>query len=149
LARCVAESEVHRSMKAIVRKELERERYVVVEEPPCPPKRAPWVSYRPDLLGYRSEGEAEELALVECETHPNMRRLGEKKAMGAWFQPRLSGRGSIRRILAVPQGRLKAVDMRVRGTWEVWVVGSSAPLEMFPSLSRGWKPAAPSEACAA
>jgi hypothetical protein len=34
-------------MKAIVRKELERERYVVVEEPPCPPKRAPWVSYRP------------------------------------------------------------------------------------------------------
>ena len=73
---------------------------------------------------------------MECETRPNMRRLEAKNSRSAWFQPRVLGQGSIRRILAVPQGKLKAVDMKVRGAWEVWVVGSSAPLEKYPSLRR-------------
>lgn len=61
----VAESQVHRSMKAIVRHELELERYAVVEEPLSPPRdKASWTSYRPDLMGYRSEGGAEQLVLV-------------------------------------------------------------------------------------
>ena len=128
------ESEVHRSMKAIVRKELEREHYVVIEEPPIPPKRVYWTSYRPDLLGYRSANGTEELVLVECETRPNMRRLEAKNARNAWFQPHLSGQGSLRRILAVPRGKLGAVDMEVRRKWEVWVIGSSAPMERFPAL---------------
>lgn len=128
------ESEVHRSMKAIVRRELERERYAVVEEPPYPPKRADWKSYRPDLLGYRSEGGVEELVLVECETQPNMHRLGAKNSTSAWFQPHLSGEGSLRRILAVPQGRLKGVDMRARTLWEIWVLGPTGMIERVPAL---------------
>ena len=131
----MAESSVHRSMKAIVRSELEREEYAVVEEPLYPPgRKASWTSYRPDLLGYRSKEGTEELVLVECETHPNMRRLGAKRHGTVWFQPYLFRQGSVRRILAVPQGRLASVDMKIRNEWEVWVVGSRSPLERFPKV---------------
>ena len=123
-------------MKTIVRQELEHERYVVVEEPAYPPRaKVSWSSYRPDLMGYRSEDGTEQLVLVECETHPNMRRLGMKNATSVWFQPYLFRKGSVRRILAVPQGRLHSVDMSIRTRWEVWVVGPSAPMEKYPALS--------------
>jgi hypothetical protein len=126
----MAESSVHRSMKSIVRTELERERYAVVEEPLFPPDRkASWTSYRPDLLGYRSEDGIEELVLVECETKPNMKRFGSKNHSSVWFQPNLFRRGSVRRILAIPQGKLRAVDMRLRGRWEIWVLGATGTLE--------------------
>lgn len=128
----VAESEVHRSMKRVVRNELERERYAVLEEPAFPPgEKTTWESYRPDLLGYRSDGGAEELVLVECETRPNMKRLGAKNHSSVWFQPYLFRRGSVRRILAVPQGQLHAVDLRIRETWEVWVLGPNRPMVKF------------------
>jgi hypothetical protein len=123
-------------MKSIVRAELEHERYAVVEEPLHPPgKKAHWRSYRPDLLGYRSEGGVEELVLVECETRPNMKRLGAKNHASVWFQPYLFRRGSIRRILAVPQGRLRAVDMKIRDEWEVWVLGDNSAMEKFSTVN--------------
>jgi len=131
----VAESQVHRSMKAVVRQELERERYAVVEEPLFPPgEKVAWTAYRPDLLGYRSEDGAEELVLVECETHPSVKRLREKNASSVSFQPFLFRRGSVRRILAVPQGRLRSVDLRIRESWEVWVVGAASPIDKYPSF---------------
>ena len=120
-------------MKAVVKHELERERYAVLEEPLFPPgEKVSWSSYRPDLLGHRAEAGKEELVLVECETHPNMRRLGAKHFSTVSFQPSLFGEGSVRRILAVPQGRLRSVDMRVRRVWEVWVVGPNSAMEKFP-----------------
>ncbi len=122
-------------MKSIVKSELERERYAVVEEPLFPPAdKVSWSSYRPDLLGYRAEGGMEEVVLVECETHPSMRRLGEKNFSSVWFQPYLFRRGSVRRILAVPQGRLRAVDLRIRDNWEVWVVGSRSTMEKLTTI---------------
>lgn len=125
-------------MKAIVRQELEHERYAVVEEPLFPPgRKLSWSSYRPDLLGYRSEGGNEEVVLVECETHPNMRRLGAKNTFSVSFQPHLFRSGAVRRILAVPQGKLGAVDMRIRDRWEIWVVGESSPLDKFPTVQGG------------
>ncbi|MGD1055613.1 MAG: hypothetical protein ABR867_05995 [Nitrososphaerales archaeon] len=131
----VAESSVHRSMKAIVRAELERERYAIVEEPLFPhSQKASWTSYRPDLLGYRSERGTEELILVECETRPSMRRFGSKNHSSVWFQPYLFSRGSVRRILAVPQGKLRRVDMRLRDKWEIWVLGATGPLEKVRPL---------------
>ena len=126
---------MHRSMKAIVKQELEHERYAVVEEPLFPPgRKLSWSSYRPDLLGYRSEGGNEEVVLVECETHPNMRRLDAKNTFSVSFQPYLFRRGSVRRILAVPRGKLRAVDMRIRDKWEIWVVGDSSPMDKFPTV---------------
>jgi hypothetical protein len=134
----MVESTVHRSMKAIVRGELEHERYAVVEEPLFPPRgKAAWDSYRPDLLAYRSERGREELVLVECETHPNMRRLAAKKHSSVWFQPYLFREGSVRRILAVPQGRLASVDLTIRDRWEVWVLGSTRTMAKFALLGGG------------
>lgn len=131
----MAESQLHRSMKAMVRNELETDEYAVVEEPLFPPgDKLSWTSYRPDLLGYRSKGETEEVVLVECETHPDMRRLVAKNHSSVWFQPHLFRQGSLRKILAVPQGKLSSVDMQVRGGWEVWVLGPNAPLARFPVL---------------
>lgn len=131
----MAESQVHRSMKAIVRGELERDGYAVIEEPLFPPgERVSWSSYRPDLLGHRSREGMEEIVLVECETHPNMKRLGAKNHSSVCFQPHLFRRGSVRRILAVPQGKLGYVDMGIRDEWEIWVVGSGSPMARFPKL---------------
>ena len=131
----MAESRVHRSMKAIVKSELQKEDYAVVEEPLFPPgERVSWSSYRPDLLGYRSNGGAEELVLVECETHPNMRRLRSKKYSTVWLQTYLFREGSLRKILAVPQGKLGSVDMKIRSEWEVWVVGPRSPMERFSQV---------------
>ena len=125
----------HRSMKAIVKSELQKEDYAVIEEPPSPPgRRVSWSSYRPDLLGYRSGGGAEELVLVECETHPNMRRLRSKRYRTVWLQTYLFRGGSLRKILAVPQGKLGSVDMRIRSEWEIWVVGSRWPMERFSQV---------------
>jgi len=129
----VAESQVHRSMKTVIRQDLERQRYAVVEEPLVPPgEKVTWTSYRPDLLGYRSENGKEELVLVECETHPNMRRLREKNTSSVSLQPSLFRHGSVRRILAVPRGKLGAVDLRIRDTWEVWVVGTVSTIDKYP-----------------
>ncbi len=117
-------------MKRIVRGELERERYSVAEEPLYPPGlRVSWSAYRPDLLGYRRDGEGEEIVLVECETRPNMRRFEHKNYSSVWFQPYLFRNGSVRRILAVPQGRMGKVDMKIRHEWEVWVLGPEHPID--------------------
>lgn len=131
----MTESDVHLAMKAIIRRELERERYAVVQEPVAPPaKKVSWRAYRPDLMGYKSEGGLEELVLVECETRPNMRRLEKKNASSVWFQTYLNREGQVRRILAVPQGKLGAVDLAVRDVWEVWVIGPKCPLAKLPAL---------------
>jgi hypothetical protein len=123
-------------MKAIVRQELENERYAVVEEPPfLPGEKVTWSSYRPDLFGYRSEGGVEEIVVVECETHPNMQRLEAKNFASVSFQPYLFKKGLVRRILAVPQGRLRSVDMKIREKWEVWVVGSNSPMAKYPAFA--------------
>ncbi len=135
----MAESLVHRRMKSIVRGELEHENYSVLEEPPFPPnRRISWSAYRPDLLGYRVERGEEELVIVECETHPSMRRFELKNHSSLWFQPFLFQRGSIRRILAVPQGKLGAVDVRLRREWEIWVLGTARPMcRIGPLEGRG------------
>ena len=133
----VAESSFHLSMKAMVRSELEYELYSVVEEPPFPPGgRLWWLGYRPDLVGYRGKEVEEEVVLVECETHPNMTRFGAKNHSSVWFQSRLSSPGSVRRILAVPQGKLGAVDLRIRDGWEVWVLGNGGPVQKIPAFRR-------------
>jgi hypothetical protein len=125
----VAESADHRRMKLIVKRELEQEGYGVLEEPLFPPsRRVSWSAYRPDLLGHRREGGKEELAIVECETHPDMKRFRLKNFASLWFQPFLFEGGSIRRVLAVPRGSLRAVDLRLRKEWEIWVLGGATPI---------------------
>ena len=125
----MAESDLHRRMKAIVRRELELEDYSIREEPLFPPtRRMSWTAYRPDLLGRRTDMDSEEFVVAECETHPNMRRFRSKNFSSMRFQPSLFQAGSIRRVLAIPAGTLQAVDLRLRSQWEVWVLGTRAPV---------------------
>ena len=71
-------------MKDIIWLELERERFVVVEEPHSSPgRRILWTAYRHDLLGYRSEEGNKEIVLAECETLPHMRDQAQKLFDGA------------------------------------------------------------------
>jgi len=131
----VAESAVHRTMKEIVRTELASEDYRVVEEPLGPPARwISWSTYRPDLLGFRIDSGTEELVIVECETHPNMRRFRSKHFSSLSFQSSMFRQGSIRRILAVPQGKLGSVDLGLRRGWEVWILGRRKTLEKMSRL---------------
>ena len=117
------------------------ELYSVLEEPLYPPsQRVSWSSYRPDLLGFRSSGGRDEVVIVECETHPSMARFTSKNYSSLWFEPSVLSQGSIRRILAVPRGTLHAVDLRLRGEWEIWVLGATAPLERIAAFDRSPAP---------
>jgi hypothetical protein len=120
----VAESELHRAMKETVRRRLSEEGFVTMEEPLFPPsRRISWSNYRPDLLGFRRRGGREEIALVECETRPNMKRFRSKNYSSVWFQPSVLSEGGVKKILAVPRGALGAVDRQIMREWEVWVIG--------------------------
>lgn len=132
----MAESDLHRFMKRIVREDLESESYRVVEEPLIPPARwVHWEAYRPDLLGLRTDTTREELVIAECETHPSMRRFCTKNYSSLWFEPSVLRQGSIRRILAIPRGKLDSIDLRIRGQWEVWVVGQTGSRMKIPVLA--------------
>lgn len=123
-------------MKRMVSEELERESYRLVEEPPCSPsRRISWSAYRPDLLGFRADSNTEEIVIVECETHPSMNRFRSKNFASLWFQPTVFRDGRIRRILAVPRGKLHLVDMRLRNHWEIWVLGSNGPIQRISCLA--------------
>jgi hypothetical protein len=63
-----------------------------------------------------------------------MRRFTSKNYSSLWFQPSVLSAGSLRRILAVPRGKLGAVDLRLRRGWEIWVIGSGGSLEKIRSL---------------
>jgi hypothetical protein len=131
----VTESWLHRSMKRIVRAELESDDYQVMEEPLFPPASwVHWERYRPDLLGLRSDDTCERLAIAECETHPSMRRFTAKNYDSLWFEPSVLREGSIRRILAVPRGKLSALDLTLRHGWEIWVVGQTGTMLKIPAL---------------
>lgn len=122
-------------MKQVVRRDLEVEHYRVLEEPLFPPARwIHWDGYRPDLLGLRSDDREEELVIAECETHPNMKRFTSKNFHTLWFEPSVLREGSIRRILAIPHGRLSSLDMKLRHQWEIWVVGPGGPALKIPSV---------------
>lgn len=131
----MAESGLHRSMKQVVAIELEAEGFSVVEEPLYPPVRdLRWSYYRPDLLGFRMRDDGRDFVIVECETHPAMRRFMRKNFRSLSFKPRLFQRDTLKRVLAIPRGKLSAVDLALRGQWEVWVMGLGA--REFETLQR-------------
>ena len=131
----MTESELHLSMKQMVREQLEVDDYRVIEEPLYPPTRwLHWEGYRPDLLGYKYDIQKEQIAIVECETHPSTKKFVSKNYGSLWFEPSVLRQGSIRRILAIPRGKLSAIDLRLRRQWEIWVLGKSGPLVKISSI---------------
>ena len=57
-----------------------------------------------------------------------MRRFGLKNHQSVWFQPYIYREGSVRRILSIPQGRLRGVDLKLLRAWEIWVIGNKSPV---------------------
>ncbi|MDA4128213.1 MAG: hypothetical protein OK422_01915 [Thaumarchaeota archaeon] len=120
----MAESDLHRRMKSLVTEDLEKEGYWMVEEPLFPPgEEVSWFGYRPDLFGVRAAPGSKDYVVVECETHPNMKRLLAKRFSTLSIQSELSHHCGVKKILAIPSGTLQCLDMGVRKEWEVWVIG--------------------------
>lgn len=128
----MAESELHRSMKESVSRELAGEGYSVFPEPPFSPSRfLTWDSYRPDLFGMRASSERQEYVLVECETRPSGRRIDSKNFRSVEIQARLNREPILRKILVVPRGRLAGVHPSVRRCWETWIYEGGS-FQRFP-----------------
>ncbi len=118
----MSESTLHRTMKAAVAFELQKEGYGVIEEPLWTPNRfVSWESYRPDLLGLVHSDGKEEYALVECETLPGMKRILAKNIWRVELQSKIDRQPGLRRILVIPRGKLGALDLKLRRSCEIWV----------------------------
>ncbi len=142
----MAESLLHRLLKLRVSNDLEREGYRVFPEPLFPPDQAvDWFAYRPDLFAVRVRSDGDDYALVECETNPNMYRFRSKNFASLCFQPKICQLDNLRKILAVPTGKLRAVDLRLRDGWEIWVVGRWAATLKVPLLHQGVQWSTPSK----
>jgi len=118
----MAESSLHLAMKTLAYRSLSGEGYEVTFEPSYSPVSSiGWSRYRPDLFGVRETDEGSEFVLVECETHPQTKRIEQKEFLHVSFQSSLDHVRSLRRVLLVPRGRLSALEMRVRRNCEIWV----------------------------
>ncbi len=119
----MAESDLHRRLKESVSRELQKEGYSIFEEPIFSPSPSVgWCRYRPDLFGAKTNQEGEDFVLVECETRPSTKKLISKNFQGVWLQTHISHANHMRRILAIPPGTLRGLDLRVRREWEIWIV---------------------------
>jgi hypothetical protein len=139
----VAESELHLRLKDDASRELQKDGYKIFYEPAFPPlPGVGWSAYRPDLFGQRDSSDGEDFVLVECETHPSMRKLAMKNSSRIWMQTHISHSDRLRRILVIPPGSLRRLDLSVRQKWEIWIVEEG--IFRIPQLSRGnQEPSAP------
>jgi len=121
-------------MKTRASQELSQDGFNVFQEPLFPPTGSMgWGRYRPDLLGIESGGKRERFAIIECETHPNTRRLNSKNFRSVWFQAELGRESSLRRIVVIPTGSLGHLDSKVRYSWEIWIALEEG-FQKFPAL---------------
>jgi hypothetical protein len=121
------ESELHGLLKQAARCELEKEGYDLYLEPSESPVNVlSWTHYRPDVLGLTCQETEFELAIIECETNPTVRRLIEKRLKirrQICFQKRLDQKNLFRLLLVIPPGTLRKVNTcSVRKLWEIWIV---------------------------
>jgi hypothetical protein len=123
----VMEGKLHKLFKEIVKKQLLEEDYVVYVEPSEPPlERLWWKSYRPDVLGIISDKSTFNLALAECETAPNSKRILAKTSkirQTLALQKQLNERHVIRPLLIIPPMKLDRINCSaIRRFWEIWIV---------------------------
>ena len=121
------EGRLHRLLKKSVRDELKHEGYALYSEPVTSPnKRLWWKSYRPDLLGVVSDESYFKLALVECETKPNQKRVLDKTSKirsTLVVQMQLYEQCVILPILAIPPCTFSRINIpKIRWFWEIWII---------------------------
>ena len=119
----MGESNLHIFLKKRAIDYLSQEGYFTYLEPAWSPvSYVQWQNYRPDILGVKIHPTCSEYAFVECETRPRLERISKKKTASITLQSKLTGPTHLRLILAVPTGTLRALNMRVRRRWEIWII---------------------------
>ena len=121
-------------MKEKVGEELENQDYSIYYEPlESPLNQLWWHSYRPDVLGTRSEESKLNIVLVECETKPNRKRIMSKttqikKCLS--LQRKLNEKSSFLPLLVIPPFNLnKVIHLPIRKFWEIWIVNRSGDIK--------------------
>ncbi len=119
----MVESNLHLYLKKRAIDYLSQDGYSTYLEPAWSPvPYVQWQNYRPDILGVKIYPSFSEYAFVECETRPRLERISRKKTDSIVLQSKLTGPTHLRLILAVPTGTLRALNMRVRRHWEIWII---------------------------
>jgi hypothetical protein len=121
------EGRLHKLFKVVVKKKLLEENYTVYVEPSKPPlERLWWRSYRPDVLGIISDKSIFKLALAECETAPNSKRILAKTSkirQTLALQKQLNERHIIRLLLIIPPMKFDRINCTaIRRFWEIWII---------------------------
>jgi hypothetical protein len=121
------EGKLHQILKKTAIKQLESEGYNLYVEPnDSPLKRLCWNSYRPDILGMIYNYSIFSLVLVECETMPSARRIGNKilkLRKTLTLQKRLNEEHFFRYLLLIPPKSFNKINYpEIRSFWETWIV---------------------------
>jgi len=138
----MTESGLHLFMKQVAVDALNEEGFLTFLEPEYPPvDHVRWANYRPDIFGVKRTDETDEYVFVECETRPASSLLTRKKISSITVQRELLREANQRLILAIPAGRLRALDMKLRSRWELWLISSRSGeitrVGRAPSADRG------------
>ena len=119
----MVESNLHIFLKKRAIEYLTQYGYSTYLEPAWSPvPYVQWQNYRPDILGVKIHPTCSEYAFVECETRPRLKRISKKRTASITFQSKLTGPTHLRLILAIPTGTLRALNLRVRRHWEIWII---------------------------
>lgn len=119
----MAESHLHRLLKAASMRTLREDGYSIYPEPEHSPLQyLSWNSYRPDIFGMKSLNGVDEYAFVECETRPRLKRILSKNYISITVQTQLARYTRNRMVLAIPTGTLRNLDTSIRKHWEIWII---------------------------
>lgn len=127
------EGELHKLHKETVAKELQKENYIIYYEPlESPLKLLWWHSYIPDVLAIKKSGTSKKIVLVECETHPNRKRVLTKKKQikkNLSLQKLLLENVSFLPLLVIPPDNLeKMIFSSIRKFWEIWIINQKGQI---------------------
>lgn len=128
------ESQLHKLHKETVAKELQKENYTIYYEPlESPLNLLWWHSYIPDILAIKNATTIKKIVLVECETHPNRKRVLTKKKQikkNLSLQKQLFKNVSILPLLVIPPDNLeKMIFSSIRKFWEIWIINQKGQIK--------------------
>lgn len=121
------EGTFHKLIKQTVAIELEEQNFTTFQEPlESPYNYLWWHSYIPDVLATKKSEDFLKVILVECETHPNKKRIFQKMATikkNLALQKRLYENTTFLPLLVIPPFNLtKILCSAIRSFWEIWIV---------------------------
>jgi hypothetical protein len=128
------EGQLHKLHKESVAEELQKQNYTIYFEPlESPLKLLCWHSYRPDILAIKQSNPTQKIVLVECETHPNRKRVLTKKKQikkNIALQKQLLKNTTVLPLLVIPPNNLqKMISSPIRRFWEIWIINEPGQIK--------------------